>query len=131
MNILSPTPVPVFIFKTVLGKITHLFCFYSKTFHVTPCMLMGTVSHSGSWEVPSRLSGFLRGLLTQRNPLILTLFSVLFLPHPHLTPLYVWKDVFDISYYCWKVLGPALWQCLLSIPLFQLPDLGCVFKMKK
>lgn len=37
----------------------YLFCFYSKTFHVPPCMLVGTVSQSGSWELPSRLTGFL------------------------------------------------------------------------
>lgn len=59
---LFPYPVLVSTLKTVLGKIRYLFCFYSKIFHVTPCVLVGSVSHSGSWEVPSRLTGFLRGL---------------------------------------------------------------------
>lgn len=44
----------------------YLFCFYSETFRVPPRMLLGMVSQSGSWELPSRLTAFL-GVLQHKG----------------------------------------------------------------
>lgn len=57
-------------------------CIYSKILYVTFWTYgVGTVSQTGSWEVPSEFIGFLLGLLRQRIPWSLP-FSILFLSHP-------------------------------------------------